>query len=309
MIRPTCRSESAATASAIARYVLPGPGGADAEGDRAVADGVDVALLRHGLRRDLLAAVRPDDVGEDLVHVLGLVDGAEDGVDRAGADLLAALDELDELLDDRLRLGDLQVVTGEREAVAAQVDGAAEPVAERVEHRVADAGELRCDLVRDVQNRLHRPQCRGRYGAFLRALGGLEGLVASVTNMTLSPPYARVTNFGRPLHRLSYATLRSPTPLHARSRRTRGGRRHDRGGRALDPADPGRAGSRARRDGAGQRDRQGSPARRGPVGERPASARARQREPAAERVPAPRGARGTSRPRSSGSRRASTPST
>ena len=104
------------------------------------------------------------------MHVLGLVDRAEDGVDGAGADLLAALDELDELLDDRLRLGDLQVVAGEREAVSAQVDGAAEPVAERVEHSVADARELRRDLVRDVENRLHKRQCRGRYGACLRAL-------------------------------------------------------------------------------------------------------------------------------------------
>src|SRR4029453_8267992 len=268
---------------------LAGPGGADAEGDCAVADGVDVALLRHGLRRDLLAAVRPDDVGEDLVHVLGLVDGAEDGVDCAGAPLLAALDELDEFLDDRLRLGNLQVVTGEREAVTTQVDRTAEPVPERIEHRVADAGELRGDLVRDVENRLHRPQCRWRYGAFLRALRRLEGLVAWVTNMTLSPPYARVTNFGSPLHRLSYATLRSPTPLHAQSRRTRGGSRCHHGGGRLRPPNPGRAGPRARRDGAGQRDRQGSAARRGPVGERPASARARQREPAAERVPAPRG--------------------
>src|SRR6185437_7368931 len=85
---------------------LPRSRGADAERDGAVADRVDIALLRHGLRRDLLPAVRPDDVGEDLVHVLGLVDRAEDRVDGAGADLLAALDELDELLDDRLRLGD-----------------------------------------------------------------------------------------------------------------------------------------------------------------------------------------------------------
>ena len=89
---------------------LARPGGADAEGDGALADRVDVALLRDGLRRDLLAAVRPDDVGEDLADVLRLVDRAEDRVDGAGADLLAALDELDELLDDRLRLGDLDVV-------------------------------------------------------------------------------------------------------------------------------------------------------------------------------------------------------
>ena len=118
------------------------------------------------------------------MHVLGLVDGAEDGVDGAGADLLSALDELDELLDDRPRLRDLEVVAGEREAVAAQIDGAAEPVAERVEDTVADARELRGYLVGDVENRLHKRQCRGRYGACLRALRRSEGLVASVTNMT-----------------------------------------------------------------------------------------------------------------------------
>ena len=108
MIRPTCRSDSAATASAIARYVLPVPAGPIPKVTVQLADRVDVALLRHGLRRDPLAAVRPDDVLEDLADVLGLVDRVEDRVDRAGADLLAALDELDELLDDGLRLGDLR---------------------------------------------------------------------------------------------------------------------------------------------------------------------------------------------------------
>ena len=143
---------------------LAGSGRADPEGDGAVADRVHVALLGDRLRRDPLAAMRPDDVREDLAHVLGLVDRAEDGVDGAGAHLLAALDELDELLDHRLRLGDLQVVAGECEPVAAQVDGAAEPVAERVEHAVADAGELRRNLVRHVENRLHGVSVGGAPG-------------------------------------------------------------------------------------------------------------------------------------------------
>src|SRR5690349_24354154 len=73
---------------------LAGARGADAKRDRALADRVDVVLLRDGLRRDLLAAVRPDDVLEDLADVLGLVEGVEDGVDGAGADLLTALDEV-----------------------------------------------------------------------------------------------------------------------------------------------------------------------------------------------------------------------
>ena len=173
------------------------------------------------------------------MHVFGLVDGAEDGVDGAGADVLAVFDELHELLDHRLRLRDLEVVPGECEAVPAQVDGAAEPVAERVQHPVADARELRRDLVRDVENRLHKRQCRGRYGAFLRALRRSGGLLAPVTNMTLSSPYARVTAFGFPLQRRSYATSRSRTPLHACPRRTRGCWRCHRGARPLDAADPG----------------------------------------------------------------------
>ena len=137
----------------------------DPEGDGAAADRVDVALLRHGLRRDPLAAVRPDDVGEDLPDVLGLVDRGEDRVDRAGADLLPALDELDELLDDGAGLGHLQVITFEREPVAAQVDRAAEPLAERGEHAVTDPGELGRDLVRNVHHCLHTASVGAPAGA------------------------------------------------------------------------------------------------------------------------------------------------
>ncbi len=60
----------------------------DTEGDRTVADRVDVAFLRHRLGRDLLAAVAPDDVAEDVLDVLRLVERVQDGVDRAGTDLL-----------------------------------------------------------------------------------------------------------------------------------------------------------------------------------------------------------------------------
>jgi hypothetical protein len=111
------------------------------------------------------------------VHVLGLVDRAQDGVDGAGADLLAALDELDELLDDRLRLRDLEVLPREREPVSAQVDRAAEPVAKGVQHSVADARELSRYLVRDVQNGLHNGQCRALCGASLGAREVAGGFV------------------------------------------------------------------------------------------------------------------------------------
>ena len=162
MIRPTWRSLSAATARAIARYVLPVPAGPIPNVTVQLADRVDVALLRDGLRRDLLAAVRPDEILEDLADVRRLVDRADYRVDGARADLLPALDELDELLDDRLRLRDFHVVAGQREPVSAQIDGAAEPLPQGVEYPVADACELGGDVVRNVENRLHKPSVGAR---------------------------------------------------------------------------------------------------------------------------------------------------
>src|SRR5262245_56378764 len=76
-------------------------GWADPEGDDAVADRVDVALLGDGFRRDLLATVAPDDVLEDLADVLDLLERAEHGVDGGRADLVAAFGKLDELVDNR----------------------------------------------------------------------------------------------------------------------------------------------------------------------------------------------------------------
>ena len=136
---------------------MPVPAGPIAERDRVRADRVDVALLVDRLRRDLLAAVAPDDVLEDLADVLGLVERAEHGVDRARADLVAALDQLDELVDDRAGLGRRSVVALERQPVAAQADREPQPLAERVEHAVADGRELGGDVVRDRENFLHGP--------------------------------------------------------------------------------------------------------------------------------------------------------
>ena len=75
----------------------------------------------------------------------------------SGADLVPALDELDELVDDRPRLGDPLAVTVEREPVPAERDRAAEPLSQRVEHPSLDAGELRRDLVGDHDDVLHPP--------------------------------------------------------------------------------------------------------------------------------------------------------
>src|SRR3712207_6383125 len=79
-------------------------GGADRERHGVTADRVDVALLRDRLRGDLLPAVAPDDVFEDVADVLGLVERAEDRVDGRRPDVVAAFDEVDELVDDRARL-------------------------------------------------------------------------------------------------------------------------------------------------------------------------------------------------------------
>src|SRR5437763_17131669 len=105
MMRPTSFSARAATARAI-EVGLAGPGRPDRERDRVAANRVHVALLVHRLRRDLLAAVPPDHVLEDVPDVLRFVERGADGVDGPGADVVAALDELDELVDNPPRGGD-----------------------------------------------------------------------------------------------------------------------------------------------------------------------------------------------------------
>ena len=81
----------------------------------------------------------PDDVVEHLAHVLVGVERAEHGVDRVRADLVPALDQLDQLVDHLARLLDVAVVALERELVPAQAHRALEPIAQRLEHAVAAA--------------------------------------------------------------------------------------------------------------------------------------------------------------------------
>ena len=107
----------------------------------------------------------PDDVGEDLADVLGLVERGDDGADRVRPDLVPALDQLDELVDDRARRRDADVVALDRQLVPAQAKRAVQPVAQRVEHAVADARQLCGDLVRDRKDFLHPAQCRRSSGA------------------------------------------------------------------------------------------------------------------------------------------------
>ena len=100
----------------------------------------------------------PDDVVVDLARVLRLVQGRDDGVDRAGPDRVAALGQADELADDDPRAADLVLVSLEREPVSAEADGAAEAIAEGGKDAVVDGGELGGDLVRDRQNFLQGDQ-------------------------------------------------------------------------------------------------------------------------------------------------------
>jgi hypothetical protein len=79
----------------------------------------------------------------------------EHGVDRARPDLVPALDQLGELVDDRARLDDVRVVALDRQPVAAQRQRDPQPLAEGVEHAVADGCELGGDVVGDRENFLH----------------------------------------------------------------------------------------------------------------------------------------------------------
>jgi len=65
------------------------------------------------------------------------------------------LHELDQLVDDRARLGDMDVVARDREPVPAQEDRALEAVAKSVEDAVADRRQLGGDVVGDVEGLLH----------------------------------------------------------------------------------------------------------------------------------------------------------
>jgi hypothetical protein len=65
---------------------------------------------------------------------------------------MPALDELDELVDDRAGLPHLLVVALEGQPVAAQAESDAETVAEGVEDAVVDRGQLSRDLIRDREN-------------------------------------------------------------------------------------------------------------------------------------------------------------
>ena len=109
---------------------LAGSRRADREGHRVPPHRVDVPLLVDGLGRDLLAAVAPDHVLEDVPEILGLVERGDHRIHGAGADLMTALDEFGQLVHDCPRLRDVRVFALERQAVAAQQDRDPEAIAE-----------------------------------------------------------------------------------------------------------------------------------------------------------------------------------
>jgi hypothetical protein len=93
------------------------------------------------------------------------VEGGQNGIDGSRADCLPALDELDELVDDRAGLPDAALLSLESKAVAAEKEGDAEAIAEGVEDAVVDRGELGRDLVGNRENFLQRTECSEAGGA------------------------------------------------------------------------------------------------------------------------------------------------
>ena len=116
-----------------------------------LADRVDVAFLVQGLRRDLGVAVAPDDVVEDLGRALFGLERAGHRFDRPRRDVVALLDQLDHLVDDGRRLGDVVGLALERQHVAAQVQVGVEPLAQAAQHGVLRARQLGGDGVVEGQ--------------------------------------------------------------------------------------------------------------------------------------------------------------
>ena len=103
----------------------------------------------------------PDDVVEHRADVLRLVQRSEDGVHRRRPDVVAALHQLDELVDHGTRFDDARLLAFDRQAVPAQPDRAVEAVAQRVEHAVPHTRQLGGDFVGNVEDLLHAPSVGG----------------------------------------------------------------------------------------------------------------------------------------------------
>ena len=104
----------------------------------------------------------PDHVLEDLRRALVGLDRAGDRLERAGSEVVAALDQADELVDHGRGAADVVVVAVEREHVSPQVDVAAEPALELAKDGVLGAGELGGNAVieRELASRQGSPTGR-----------------------------------------------------------------------------------------------------------------------------------------------------
>ncbi len=84
-----------------------------------------------------------------------LIERAADGLDRAGSDLVALLDQLGELADDRFGGVHRVIVALQREDVAPQVDVAVEVALERAQHGVLAARQLGGDGIVELERLAH----------------------------------------------------------------------------------------------------------------------------------------------------------
>jgi hypothetical protein len=120
---------------------LAGAGGADAEGDRALVDRLDVALLVERLGPDRAAAVGQD---VEAQHVGGPLVGLgaqhlDDPLHRLAGDALPGAHQRHDLVQQALGRGDLGRLAGERDPVAADVDAGVEGALDEAEVLVAGA--------------------------------------------------------------------------------------------------------------------------------------------------------------------------
>src|SRR5262249_45666505 len=122
-----------------------------AERDRALANRVDVALLVDALGCDTQAAVAPDDILEHARGRFVSIERPGDRGDRAGPDLVPALDQVGELTHDALAHAGLVLGPVECDQVAAQEHLAVEVLLERAQHGVLAAGQLGRDFVRQLE--------------------------------------------------------------------------------------------------------------------------------------------------------------
>src|SRR3954447_21605719 len=179
--------------------------GPDAEGDGVAPDRVHVALLHHALGRDLERAVTPDDVLEHACGRLVRVERAGHRGDRALRQLVARAHEVGHLTHDLLGGVHGLLAALERDDVAAQEHVGLEVALERLEHRVAAAGQLLGRLVVDLDLGPHAPWSASLTFSETRLPSARPATCAIATGMTW--PMSRGDS--APLCAIASATIRA----------------------------------------------------------------------------------------------------